>query len=103
MDAPTLRRLLTAWEARPSATLYTAFWQPETGHTEHLAAIYEYAALERLEQGMERGFLRISHVFPAETRYSVPYSLEEALPFFNINYPADLLLAKAYARLNGGR
>ncbi|MDR2502884.1 MAG: molybdenum cofactor guanylyltransferase [Deltaproteobacteria bacterium] len=99
MDAPTLLRLLAARETRPPAALYTAFWQPETGHTEHLAAIYEYAALDPLEQGLGRGLLKISRILPAESRHGVPYSPQGSLPFFNINYPADLLLAKDYLRL----
>ncbi|MFQ8889542.1 MAG: hypothetical protein ACLR7Z_15545 [Bilophila wadsworthia] len=33
-------------------------------------------------------------VIPEELRTHVPYSRSEALPFFNINYPADFEIAR---------
>ncbi len=99
MDAPTLTRLLEARAARPPRALLTAWRCAQTGNVEHLAAIYEPAALPLLDASLERGLPKISLILPRERQHCLDYAPEEALPFFNINYPADLLLARKYLEL----
>ncbi|WP_418978068.1 molybdenum cofactor guanylyltransferase, partial [Bilophila wadsworthia] len=89
MDGPTLRRLLDAREARLPGTIMTTYQQEETGFIEALVAVYEPACLPWFDAAWEQGIRKFSVVIPEELRTHVPYSRSEALPFFNINYPAD--------------
>lgn len=91
MDAQCLQKLLTLRErhVRPD-TLMTTFLQVETGFVEALVAIYEYAALPRFERALREGVRKLTDVIPPEFRILEPYTRRDTLPFFNINFPADL-------------
>lgn len=89
MDAATLRRLLAARAAAPGS-LMTTFRQAETGYIEALTAVYTVGALPYFEQALHAGVRKLSVVVPAHLRADIVYTREEALPFFNLNYPADL-------------
>ena len=99
MDMPTLRRLIDARGARPPEALMTTFQQAETGFIEALVAVYEPACLPWFDAAWEQGIRKFSVVIPEELRTHVPYSRSEALPFFNINYPADFEIARRLAEL----
>ena len=99
MDVPTLRRLIDARGARPPEALMTTFQQAETGFIEALVAVYEPACLPWFDAAWEQGIRKFSVVIPEELRTHVPYSRSEALPFFNINYPADFEIARRLAEL----
>lgn len=90
MDIPTLERLLDARTHRAPDTLMTTFRQAETGFIEALAAIYEVSALPFFEAALAAGVRQLSRVLPPERRTDSIYARTEALPFFNLNYPADL-------------
>ncbi len=94
MDISCLERLVARRAERTDATLMTTFLQVETGFIESLVAIYEPAALPLFEQAVGNGIHKLSRVIPEEARLYVPYTSEESLPFFNINYPADLEMAR---------
>ena len=99
MDGPTLRRLLDAREARLPGTIMTTYQQEETGFIEALVAVYEPACLPWFDAAWKQGIRKFSVVIPEELRTHVPYSRSEALPFFNINYPADFEIARRLAEL----
>ena len=90
MDIPTLQRLLRARDARAQGALMTTFRQKETGFIESLTAIYEVEALPCFEAALTAGERKLSRIIPAERRTDIVYANTEALPFFNLNYPADL-------------
>lgn len=95
MDAPTLLRLLRARAANPDPRrLMTTFLQEETGYIEALVAVYEQGALPFFQQAAAAGTRQINLVLDPEQRRDVPYARNEALPFFNVNYPADLETAR---------
>lgn len=94
MDTATLRRLLEAREAAPSGRLMTTYLQAETGFIESLTAIYEVAALPLIEEALHEGLHKLSRIVPKAAQTHIAYSQTEALPFFNINYPADLELVR---------
>ncbi len=98
MDRAVLRRLVEAREKRPEGTLTTAYMALETGRIEALVAVYEPGALPFFQDCVARKLLKISLVVPRQQQHFVPYSAEESLPFFNINYPADLAAALALAK-----
>ena len=97
MTGQVLRRLLAARAARPSDALMTVFRQTETGYIEPLVAVYEPACRPWFEAAVAAGKRRLGNVIPESLRACVPYGREEALPFFNINYPADLEAARLLA------
>lgn len=103
MTRPVLERLCSAWEARRPETLLYAYRQRETGKIENLVGVYSHRALGRFEDTLEKKLLKISLVLPPERRETIAYGLEDSLPFFNLNYPADLLLAREYLKLAGTR
>jgi molybdopterin-guanine dinucleotide biosynthesis protein A len=76
----------------------TTFVQQETGYIEALVAVYEFGALEWFRRAAERGVYKVSRVVPQELQHRVAYSREESLPFFNVNYPADLEMARRVIR-----
>ena len=94
MNAELLQRLLLKRNERPAPTLMTAYQQEDTGHIESLVSIFEPGALPFFEQCLEQNRLKVTKTVPPEAQFLIPYSLEESLPFFNINYPADLELAR---------
>ncbi len=94
MDEATLRRLLAARGAASDGRLLTTFCQRETGFIEALTAVYEVAALPLFDAALALGERKLSRIIPLERQTRIDYSQAEALPFFNINYPADLELAR---------
>ena len=94
MDDATVRRLLAARDAASSDRLLTTFCQTETGFIEALTAIYEVAALPLFDKALAQGERKLSRIIPLERQERIAYSQGEALPFFNINYPADLELVR---------
>ncbi len=99
MDRATLSRLLAARAARERGTIMTTYRQEETGFIEALVSVYEPACLPWFELAWEKGIRKFSMVIPEGLRTHVPYSRSEALPFFNINYPADFEIARRLAAL----
>lgn len=73
--------------------LMTTYRQAETGFIEALVAIYEAESLPLFAQAIRDGTRKLNKVIPASCREDIVYSQDEALPFFNVNYPADLALA----------
>lgn len=94
MNIATLRRLLEARAQSPENTLMTAYQQAETGHKEALVAIYEPGAGQYFLDCLYADKLKVSMVVPEEQQYFIEYGAEGSLPFFNINYPADLEVVK---------
>lgn len=94
MERAVLERLLAQRAARRPGTVMTTFRQVETGFIESLVAVYEFEALPLFRQALEDGERKLSRVVPPDLREHIPYTVREALPFFNINYPADLEMAR---------
>lgn len=101
MTEEVLRRLLAARATRPSNAVMTAFRQVETGRIEPLVAVYEPACRPWFEAALAAGKRRLGAVVPERLRVCVPYWEEEALPFFNLNSPADLEAARRLAERQG--
>ncbi len=102
IERADLERLLHARASCARPVLMTTYGQIETEYIESLVAIYEPGVLPVLEDAVARGEHKLSRIVPRERRCHVPYSQEQALPFFNINYPADLaLMRKLEARAAG--
>jgi molybdopterin-guanine dinucleotide biosynthesis protein A len=97
MNAGVLARLITARRGAKPGALMTTFLQVETGYIEALTAIYEKDALPFFTQGLASGLRQINLVLRPDQRTDVPYTRREALPFFNVNYPADLETARQLA------
>lgn len=94
METSILETLIARRRERPRDALVTAFRQQETGHTEALVAIYETAALPYLDKSLAGKRLKISAAVPVALQHHIPYAARDSLPFFNINYPADLEIAR---------
>ena len=94
MDEATLRALLTGRESAPPTNLMTTYCQKKTGFIEGLTAIYETAGLPWFDAACARRERKLSRIIPEHLQTRIIYSEQEALPFFNINYPADLALAR---------
>lgn len=102
LDDAHLDALLSAWTRRPEQALMTTFLQMETGYIEALVSIYEPGAAEVIESALARGERKLSGIFPSSIRHHIPYSREEAMPFFNINFPADLAVLNALEQRQAG-
>jgi len=107
MHEDTLARLIHARRGVQSGALMTTFRQTETGYIEALTAIYEKEALPFFEQALAAGLRQINLALRPDQRTEVLYSRREALPFFNINYPADLEMARqliaSFGFVTGGK
>ena len=101
MEAEVLERLITHRAQRLEDTLSTLYRQKDTGHVEALVAIYEREALPFFQASVQNSHLKISQVVPPSRQHFLDYNAEEALPFFNINYPADLLVARKIMQMMG--
>lgn len=77
-----------------SVPLMTTFRQEETGFIEALVSIYHRDAYPYFHDAMDAGIRQINKVIPPHLRRDIVYQRAEALPFFNINYPADLEMAR---------
>lgn len=80
--------------AHPPYPLMTTFQQADTGFIEALVSIYHRDAYPYFDQALHAGVRQINRVIPPELRYDIVYERADALPFFNINYPADLEMAR---------
>lgn len=94
MERVVLERLLAHRAARRPEVVMTTFRQEKTGFIESLVAVYEPGALPLFRRALARGERKLSRVVPPELRGHIPYPERDALPFFNINYPADLAMAR---------
>lgn len=97
MTPEVLHTLMAARKAAVQAgrkPLLTTFKQAETGFIEALTAIYEAESLPYFEQAILAGVRKLNMVIPPALREDVVYPQDKALPFFNVNYPADLELAR---------
>jgi molybdopterin-guanine dinucleotide biosynthesis protein A len=94
MNSDMLGRLFNARRDAQAGVLMTTFRQAETGYIEALTAIYEKEALPFFEQALAARLRQINLVLRPEQRMDVLYTRRDALPFFNINYPADLEMAR---------
>lgn len=94
MEHGVLEKLVLAREARTADSLMTTYLQVETGFIESLVAIYEYEALAFFDRARAEGVRKLSMVVPPERRTYIPYEERDSLPFFNVNYPADLAMAR---------
>ena len=94
MDHPVLERLLRGHAERPREAIMTTFQQNETGYIEALVAVYESACLPYFQRALQQGVRQLNLVVPEALRHHLPYGQEQALPFFNVNYPSDLALAR---------
>ena len=107
-DLPFLRRetltaLLAARKYRPDTALLTTYRRTDTGYVESLVAIYEAAGAPLLRRSIENGVYRLSAAFPEALRHHLDYDPgdpQAARPFFNINYPRDLELAREMERVS---
>lgn len=97
MNETVLRRLLAARATRPEGAVMTTFRQAETGFIEALVAIYEPDSLPWFEAALAKGIRQLNMVVPESLRCDVVYARDQALPFFNLNYPADLEAARRLA------
>ena len=103
LDLETIERLVDArnqGQERGQGQAVTFYQQVETGYVESLVAIYESRAAELLQTALERGQYSLSKALPETERRHVPYSQDQAEPFFNVNYPAELALLKKIQRLD---
>ena len=94
MNANMLQKLIAFWKQKPEGTLHTTYIQEETGFIEALVSIYEFDALPLFEQAVDDGMYKLSRVVPKEQQHCLPYVQQDSLPFFNVNYPADLEMAR---------
>lgn len=101
MRVAVLEQLLAEHAARPPGVLSTAYRQKGTGRIEALVAVYEAEALPFFQACLREGQLKISLALPRQRQHFLDYSTEEALPFFNINSPADLEAARRMLRACG--
>ena len=99
MNDATLNRLISARNTRRPGALMTTFQQAETGFIEALVAIYEPECLALFEAARAQDIRKLSAVVPESVREHIPYTADEALPFFNINYPADVEIARRLSAL----
>jgi len=97
MNESILARLIDARRTAKPGALMTTFLQAETGYIEALVAIYEKEALPLFEQAVAARLRQINLVIRPDQRTDVTYTRPEALPFFNVNYPADLEMARVVA------
>lgn len=94
LDEATLGKLTAAREQRPASAVMTTFLQMETGWIEALVSIYEPSAAPLLRESAANGLYKLSAALPPGVRHHVPYSEQDASPFFNINFPADLAMLR---------
>jgi molybdopterin-guanine dinucleotide biosynthesis protein A len=102
MDAGTLRRLLAARQECDGPETPATLWRSrESGMWEPLVAVYEPDFLPLLDAGLASGEKKIARLLPRERIRFLDYGEDEALPFFNLNRPADLALLRRYLELAG--
>ena len=101
MEEAVLLKLVKAHGKSPAGTLSTSYRQEDTGHIESLVSVYEQECLPFFQKCIAEKLLKISRVVPVESQHYIDYSAAESLPFFNINYPADLEVARRMIQMLG--
>ncbi len=97
MNAETLDSLL--WHRDEDVRhnpdlLMTTFRQTHTGYIEALVAIYEKRSFPFFAKAVTLRQRQINLVLPEDSCAYIPYPPKESLPFFNINTPDDLAVAR---------
>ncbi|MEG2173169.1 MAG: molybdenum cofactor guanylyltransferase [Desulfovibrionaceae bacterium] len=92
MHGETLAMLVQSHTA--AQPLMTTFKQADTGFIEALVAVYHREALPYFQRAVDAGIRQMNKVIPEALRCDIIYQHSDALPFFNINYPADLETAR---------
>ena len=101
MEHSVLEALIRHRNTRPAESHVTAYRQGDAGHIEALVAIYEPECLPYFKACVNEKLLKISRVVPLHQQHFITYSAKEALPFFNLNYPADLEMARRMVGMLG--
>ncbi|WP_246287977.1 molybdenum cofactor guanylyltransferase [Desulfolutivibrio sulfoxidireducens] len=99
----TLADLLAARDRRPAKALMTAYRRIDTGYMESLVAVYEPAGAPLLRRAIETGSNRLFSVFTEDLRHHLDYDPDDSVaarPFFNVNSPRDLALAREMERIS---
>ncbi len=97
LDEQTLRRLLHARKQRHPDVLLTAYRRTDSGFMESLVAVYEPGGAPLLRQAIAAGVNRLFSIFTENLRLPLDYDPDDAItakPFFNVNYPRDLVRAR---------
>lgn len=102
LDEDTLLTLLAARRKKEPHLVMTTFQAMETGYIESLTAVYEPEARPYLKAATAQGLYKLSRAIPPEARHHVPYDVEGAAVFFNVNYPADLAALRRAERIAAG-
>jgi molybdopterin-guanine dinucleotide biosynthesis protein A len=97
LDGPTIRRLLETWASREEGACLTTYSQVETGYIEALTSVYDVEGIPLFEAALARGERMLNRVVPPSRQCHIPYDATQARPFFNVNSPADLELARRMA------
>lgn len=103
LNRRTLADLLAARRTRPEGALMTTYRRTDTGYVESLVAVYEPAGAGALRRAVDAGVYRLSAAFPPQVRHHLDYDPDDpeaARPFFNVNYPRDLDLAREMERVS---
>ena len=100
LNAPVLETLVRHRNLRPPGTAATTYIQAETGFLESLVAIYEEESLSLIRNALSRRDYKLANAIPRQRLHTIPYTREQALPFFNINFPQDMAMLDAYLRLH---
>ncbi|HDQ40369.1 MAG TPA: molybdenum cofactor guanylyltransferase [Desulfonatronum sp.] len=103
MDDATVTRLIRGRTEKPEQAVMTTFQQQETGYIEALTAIYELEALPLLETALARRLFQLNRILSEPLRHHLPYRRNEAIPFFNVNHPADLSLLRTLEFFHSAR
>jgi molybdopterin-guanine dinucleotide biosynthesis protein A len=97
LDEQTLRRLLHARKQRHPDVLLTTYRRTDSGFIESLVAVYEPGGAPLLRRAIAAGVNRLFSVFTENLRLHLDYDPSDAItakPFFNVNYPRDLVRAR---------
>lgn len=78
----------------PVHPLMITFQQADTGFIEALVSVYHRDAYPYFQAALTAGVRQLNRVIPPELRHDIVYQRADSLPFFNINYPADLEMAR---------
>ncbi len=101
MTTQVVRRLLELRNQSPAETLVTCYKQQETGYSEPLVAVYEAGAFPYFQECANKRLLKINRIVPEDRQQFLLYGMAESLPFFNVNYPADLEAARRILMAGG--
>lgn len=100
LDDVSLQRLIAARNKRHPDMLMTTWLQADTGYIEALVSIYEPGAAVLMEKALASGLHKLSVIMAPEVRHHIRYCVQDAKPFFNLNYPADLQIMQELEKVN---